>query len=83
MATMHLFSHNNQNDVQHNILGHVMPLILVPVSHDANSFINDTFYLLGQANKYKMQWEFLGHVMPLASASYDTTDPINGTTVFL
>ena len=43
MATLSWFSHPaNWNEMHHNILGHVMPLMLVLVSHYANSVINGT-----------------------------------------
>ena len=35
LAPLYLFRQDNQNEVQHKFLGHVMALMLVSLSHDA------------------------------------------------
>ena len=49
IAPLYLLGHDDSNNVQNNSFGQVMPLMLVSVSHDANSVIN------GQDNQNEMQ----------------------------
>ena len=46
--------HDSWTNVQQNF-GHMMPMILVSVSQDANSVINGTISLLGQDDQKEMQ----------------------------
>ena len=41
-APLHSLGHNYWNNVQYNLLGHVMQLMVVAVSHYDNSVINGT-----------------------------------------
>ena len=42
MEPVHLFSQDNLNQVQYKFLGHIMPLKLVSLSHEANNVSNGT-----------------------------------------
>ena len=42
MAPLHSLGQDDENEVQHNLSVHVMPLALASVSNDANSIINGT-----------------------------------------
>ena len=53
----------NLNEVK---LGHVMPLALVSVSHDADGIINGTTALLMSRPINEVQYDFFDYVMPLA-----------------
>ena len=67
MAPLHLFIQDIQMRCDITSLDHVMPLMLVLVSHDADSGINSNISLLGKDDQNEMQCDFLGHVMPMAS----------------
>ena len=54
--------------------GHVMPSMLVSVSHNANSVVNGKFHLLGQDGQKEMKHGFSGHIMPMAPASASCYD---------
>ena len=41
MTPLHSLGHDNQNEVQHDLFGHVMPLALALVSSDAHGVITD------------------------------------------
>ena len=85
MAPLHSEGKNNQNEVQHDLFGHVMPLALVLASHN----VNDTGpaiilmpasssiapkHSLGQDKWNHMQLDFSGTVIPLALALHDCTE---------
>ena len=44
MVPLHFLGQDDQNEVQHDIIGHLMPLVLA--SHDADGIINGTIALL-------------------------------------
>ena len=80
IALLYLLGQDNWRNVQHNLFGHVMTLMLVSVSHDANSIINETilFFCLrwwkGDATwyfGYVMHWhqhQHQHHVLSTASS---------------
>ena len=74
IALQHRLGQDNWNNVQHNFLHHVMQLMLMPVSHDANSVINGTIPFLrsrwSKSNFLDMWYlwhHHQHHVMPMAS----------------
>ena len=46
MRPLHSLAQDNQNEVHHDIFGHVTSLALALASHDADSFINGTIAFL-------------------------------------
>ena len=48
MAQLHFLAQDRQNEMQHDLFGHVMLLVLVLVSHYVYGIVNDTivFYRL-------------------------------------
>ena len=46
IAPLHLLDQDDQNEMQHTSFGHVMPLMLESVFHDANSISNGTIPLV-------------------------------------
>ena len=69
IAPLHSWGQDNLNNVQHYILGYVIPLVLFSVSHYANSVINGNIpFLTSRWSKWDMTW-LSGHVMAFAPAS--------------
>ena len=42
MVPLDLFSQDNQNEVKHDVFGHVMHLVLALATHDANGIVSGT-----------------------------------------
>ena len=64
MAPLFSLDHDNQNEAQHDIFGHMMPL--APVSCDAGGIINGTIaFLRSRLLKLGATWPFWS-MMPLA-----------------
>ena len=64
MTPLHLFCEDNQ--VQHDIFGLVMPLELLLISHDAKGIVNDTnAFTRARRLKWHSTWLF-DHMVPLA-----------------
>ena len=65
IAPLHSLGQDNQNEVQHDIFGHVMPLALVLASCDANGIVNSTSAFL-RARQLKLDsyppWEKVFHM---------------------
>ena len=66
VAPLYSLGLDNWNNVQHDLFGHLLPLMPVSVSHDASSIINAPFHLSGQDDQNEMQHDLFGHKMPLA-----------------
>ena len=45
-GTIHFLGQDNQNEVQQDFFGHVMPLVLAPKSKDAGNTISHTISFL-------------------------------------
>ena len=46
MAALHFLGQDDENEVKHDISGHVIPLAPVSVSHNATSIVNGTIAFL-------------------------------------
>ena len=66
MAQLHFLVQDNQNEVHHNIFGHMMPLVLALPSHDSDNITNGTitFFTLGY-DWNQVKHDFSGHTTPL------------------
>ena len=83
MALLHCIGQDNSNEVQHAFFGHMMPLSLELVSHDANSTINDTIAFLRSS---WLKWgtsQLFGPCDATGTMSYDASSIINGSIAFL
>ena len=75
MSTLYILAQDNQNEVQHDLFGHVRLLAL----HDNDSMVNETITFLRSRKSNELLHDIFGHVIPLASASHDTNGIINCT----
>ena len=46
MAQLHLLAQDDQNEEQHDFLGHVMPLAPVLTSHNVSGIVNGTIIFI-------------------------------------
>ena len=67
-GNIHFLGQDNHTKVQHDLFAHVMPLMLVTASHDADNIISHTIALSAQDDLNKVQHDFLGHMTVLALA---------------
>ena len=65
-GTIHFPGLDNQNKVQHDILSHVMPLVLASASHDVSNIISHTMHSWGQVDQIDVKHYFLSHMTPVA-----------------
>ena len=79
MAPLYSLGEDDQNEIQHDFFGHLMPLALALTSCDADSIINGTiaFLSLRQLN-LDTTW-FFDNVIPLVLASHNTSGIVIGT----
>ena len=78
MMPFHLICQDDQNEMWHDFLGHVMPSTLVLASHDVNGSKKGTFaFLTSRQLKWDATWLF-GHLVTGIYVSI-----INGTTALL
>ena len=85
-GTIIFLGHDDRSEVQHDFLGHMMPLALASASCDAN-----TIYVWHHCIPYikmikmKCKHNFFGHVTPLAPASAPQNSDVivNSTITFL
>ena len=82
MAQSSLLSQINQNGVQHDFLGHVMPVLAL---HNTDAIINATTAFIRSRKSKQGATCLFHHVMPLAPAltSHDTDIIINSTIAFV
>ena len=72
MASFHFLCQDNWNHMQYDFLGHVMPLLLVSASHNADGIINETIeFPRPRQPKWSAIWLFV-YVMPLEPVSPDS-----------
>ena len=66
---LHLFCHDDQNEVQHGFFGHVTPLALAITSYHVDGIVNsNTAFVMMMDDGNSGQYGFLGHEIPLALA---------------
>ena len=81
MAPLLSLSSGDQNEVQHDFLGHVIPLASALASHDADCIVNATItFLMSRQSKWGATWLF-GYMMPLVPVS--VSREVNGIIAFL
>ena len=83
MVPFHFLGQDEQNEVQHNIFGHVMPLLLASASHDADGIINSTIVFFRSRKLNLSATCPFHHLIQLSMASCDADSVINGTIAFL
>ena len=77
MAPLHSLGQDDWNEMQHDFLGLLTPLMPVSVSHTTFGIINGTTaFLRLRWSKWGVTWLF-GHVMPLALVSASCDSDIN------
>ena len=84
MVQLHLLAQEDQNEVQNDFLGYVVPLALVLAGHESNGIkIGITAFLTSGQSKRDAAQSF-GNLMPmaLASVSHDANSITNGTNAF-
>ena len=85
ITAIHSLGQDRQNEVQHDLVGHVQPLLLTLASHDANAIVNDTTAFLKSGWSQWCAYDLFGHVMPLALVlvSNGADGAMNGIMAFL
>ena len=56
---LHLLAHDNKNEIQHDLLNHLILLALTSASCNVYSIVNNVIYSLGHENLYHLQHTFL------------------------
>ena len=86
MAQFHTLDQDDQNEVQHDLFFHVMPLALALSSVDADGVINGTFVIWGQDDHNKVQHDLWScchwnqhHMTPMAFSVAHANDGRIGT----
>ena len=59
MAPLHLLGQDNQNEMQHDIFGHMMPLALALASSDTYSVTKGIIVFPGQDDRNEVKHHFL------------------------